>query len=133
MNKLNMNKLEVIIPVPPSAIADIRAIFGDIEDFQVAQIYRHTLEEFFFAIESPYQEWLKQEVELINETILEKKREFIFNFKGGGWNTVWAKNQKEAIKLALKEYSESPYTQVDVSTVRLASSKMIEAAMSTFY
>lgn len=128
-----MNKLTVSIPVPPAAIKDIKKTFGDIDDFLVGQIYRHTLEEFFFAIETPYQEWLKQEVDLINETILEKKREYMFNFKGGGWNTVWAINLKEATKRALKEYSSSPYTQVDVKTVRLTNFREVEAAMSNFY
>ena len=128
-----MNKLTVSIPVPPAAIKDIKKTFGDIDDFLVGQIYRHTLEEFFFAIETPYQEWLKQGVDLINETILEKKREYMFNFKGGGWNTVWAINLKEATKRALKEYSSSPYTQVDVKTVRLTNFREVEAAMSNFY
>ena len=57
----------------------------------------------------------------------------MFNFKGGGWNTVWAINLKEATKRALKEYSSSPYTQVDVKTVRLTNFREVEAAMSNFY
>ena len=36
-----------------------------------------------------------------------KNKQYMFTFEGGGWNTVWAKTKRGAIKAALKEYKDS--------------------------
>ena len=33
-----------------------------------------------------------------------KKKEYVFSFKGGGWNSVWAKTKRGAEKLIEQEY-----------------------------
>ena len=64
-----------------------------------------------------------------------KLKEYMFTFEGGGWNTVWAKTKKGAIKNALKEYdhNEESTLSVRVSSVHKATEKGLERACSTFY
>ena len=62
-----------------------------------------------------------------------KNKEYMFTFEGGGWNTVWAKTKRGAIKMAVKEYSDSPTLNVRESSVHLATPKGLKSAMSLFY
>jgi|TARA_R110002110_G_scaffold359620_1_gene569480 hypothetical protein len=69
---------------------------------------------------------VKREVEL---------KEYIFSFENGGWNTVWAKTKRGAIKAALKEYDNNPESSlsVRVSSVSKATRKGLETACRSFY
>ena len=69
---------------------------------------------------------VKREVEL---------KEYIFSFEDGGWNTVWAKTKRGAIKAALKVYDNNPKSKlsVRVSSVSKASQKDIQSACRSFY
>ena len=69
---------------------------------------------------------VKREVEL---------KEYIFSFEDGGWNTVWAKTKRGAIKKALKEYNDNPESSlsVRVSSISKASQKDIQTACRSFY
>ena len=62
-------------------------------------------------------------------------KEYIFSFEGGGWNTVWAKTKRGAIKAALKEYDNNPESSlsVRVSSVSKATRKGLQTACNTFY
>lgn len=62
-----------------------------------------------------------------------KNKMFMFTFEGGGWNTVWAKTRKGAVKAALKEYKDSPTLNPIPSSVHLATEAGLNAAMSLFY
>ena len=62
-----------------------------------------------------------------------KLKEYMFTFEGGGWNTVWAKTKKGAIKAALKEYKYSDRLNVRIDSVHKATEKGLERACSTFY
>ena len=62
-----------------------------------------------------------------------KMKEFMFTFEGGGWNTVWAKTRKGAVKAALKEYKDSPNLNPIPDSVHLATREGLQAAMSLFY
>ena len=57
-------------------------------------------------------------------------KEYMISFEGGGWNTVYATNDEDALIAAKKEY-DGEHTKV--STVYLASPAGIEAAMRSFY
>ena len=62
-------------------------------------------------------------------------KEFMFNFEGGGWNTVYAKTKRGAITKALKEYKDSntlnpiasPFKRVDKNP------EAYKTCMSLFY
>mgnify|MGYP003656621567 CR=1 FL=1 len=44
--------------------------------------------------------------------------EWMFLFKNGGWNSVYAKTKKTAIKIALKEYQNSSSLEPDINSFK---------------
>ena len=62
-----------------------------------------------------------------------KRKQYMFTFEGGGWNTVWAKTLKGAIKAAKNEYKDSPTLNPIPSSVHLATEEGLNSAMSLFY
>ena len=64
-----------------------------------------------------------------------EEKEFMFNFEGGGWNTVYAKTKRGAITQALKEYKKdddlnpiaSSFNRVDKNP------ELYKSALSLFY
>tara|TARA_B110000285_G_C14548690_1_gene348200 strand:- start:70 stop:267 length:198 start_codon:yes stop_codon:yes gene_type:complete len=62
-----------------------------------------------------------------------KRKEYMFTFEGGGWNTVWAKTLPGARKAAVLEYKDSPTLNVILSSVHKATVSGMERACSTFY
>ena len=82
---------------------------------------------------------------IINETVAEivslertlaTSLEFLFNFKGGGWNSEVAFTREDAIEQALFNYGH-PDTQemlrVDTSTFRVSTPSDFDALMRGFY
>jgi len=61
---------------------------------------------------------------------LSVSKEYMISFEEGGWNTVYATNDEDALIAAKKEYDEE---HTKVSSVYLASPAGIEAAMRSFY
>jgi type II secretory pathway pseudopilin PulG len=55
--------------------------------------------------------------------------EYIFNFIGGGWNTVHAKNMTEAIAKAKDAYS----IEVDEKSFRLSTPEDLKSNLAMFY
>lgn len=62
-----------------------------------------------------------------------RNKQYMFTFEGGGWNTVWAKTKKGAIKEALSVYEDSDSLKVNVKSLHLATEKGLESAMGLFY
>jgi len=60
------------------------------------------------------------------------KKQYMFSFEGGGWNTVWAKTLPGAKRQALLEYKDSDLN-VKLDSVHLATKKGLDSAMSLFY
>ena len=85
-----------------------------------------------------------QIISLISETEIEighikenkRKKEYLFNFIGGGWNSEMAYYEEEAIEQAIFKYGH-PNTQeslrVDVSTFRVSTPSDYNAQLSSFY
>ena len=61
------------------------------------------------------------------------KKQYMFSFEEGGWNTVWAKTRKGAIKAAIAEYKDLDGLTVRPDSVHLATKKGLDSAMSLFY
>lgn len=38
---------------------------------------------------------------------MSERKEYIFTFEGGGWNSVYAASEEKAIKAAMEEYKDS--------------------------
>jgi hypothetical protein len=68
-------------------------------------------------------------------------KEYLYNFKGGGWNSISAHNKTEAIKLAKARHKNinksnfyaGPKLEVDESTFRIKTEKDYKNLMSQFY
>jgi hypothetical protein len=82
---------------------------------------------------------------IINETVAEiaslertlaTSLEFLFNFKGGGWNSEVAYTKEDAIEQAIFKYGH-PDTQthlrVDTSTFRVSTPEDYKNQLSSFY
>ena len=67
--------------------------------------------------------------------LLESKREYLFNFAGGGWNSEYAFYEEQAIKQAIKKYGKEVkgVPDVDVRSFRVSTSADYQALMSMFY
>ena len=78
------------------------------------------------------------ETEIEIETIKERKRkkEYLFNFIGGGWNSEMAYYEEEAIQQAITQYG-NPETQeslrVDINSFRLSTPSDYKQQLSSFY
>ena len=77
----------------------------------------------------------KAEIDALTKQIA-TKWEFLFNFKGGGWNSEVAFTREDAIEQALFNYGH-PDTQeilkVDTSTFRVSTPSDYNAQLSSFY
>lgn len=62
-----------------------------------------------------------------------KRKMYMFTFESGGWNTVWAKTKRGAIKAAIAEYADSDTLNVRLDSVHLATEKGLEVAMRNFW
>lgn len=62
-----------------------------------------------------------------------KRKQYIFTFEGGGWNTVWAKTKRGAVKAAIEKYKDSSLLNPIESSVILATKERLDSAMSLFY
>ncbi len=62
-----------------------------------------------------------------------KLKEYMFTFESGGWNTVWAKTKRGAIKVAMVEYKDYPNLNPIPSSFHVATERGLARAMSLFY
>ena len=64
---------------------------------------------------------------------LSSEKSWNFNFIGGGWNTVTAVTEKEAIAVAAKEYNDGRNLNPDPNSFRVATERDTQALLSLFY
>jgi len=62
-----------------------------------------------------------------------KRKEYMYSFVEGGWNTVWAKTIRGARKLAVEKWKEHNDLTVDETSVHIATKEGMQAAMSLFW
>ncbi len=62
-----------------------------------------------------------------------KNKQYMFTFEGGGWNTVWAKTKRGAIKAALKEYKDSDTLNPRIDSFHVATEEGLRSVLSLFY
>lgn len=60
-------------------------------------------------------------------------KKYMFTFAGGGWNTVWAKTKRGAIKAAQLEYKDSENLVPLANSFHIATEAGEKAAMSLFH
>ena len=61
------------------------------------------------------------------------RKKYAFNFKEGGWNTVYAFNKQQAIKYAKETWKDFKDLTVDVKTVRILTKEADKQLMSLFH
>ena len=63
-----------------------------------------------------------------------KRKEYMYNFEEGGWNTVWAKTKRQAIKLAKSEWlGTGSKLVVDETSFRVTNFEAVQQACKSFY
>ena len=72
-------------------------------------------------------------IDTMKKLARQERKQFMFTFEGGGFNTVWAETKQEAIKAALKEYEDSDTLNVCIDSVHEATEEGVFVAMSNFY
>lgn len=63
---------------------------------------------------------------------LDKRHEWVFNFEGGGWNTVYAHTKEEAIIDAKYTYGERMGMAPDTKSFTMATPELVNALMMNF-
>ena len=78
----------------------------------------------------------ESEIEQI-KVIKNNRREYLFNFKGGGWNSEWAFCEEEAIQQAKEKYGapteSGTICNIDTTTFRVSTPADHRNLMSNFY
>ena len=62
---------------------------------------------------------------------LGQRREYLFNFKGGGWNSEHAYTIEEAQEMAKKKYTYA--NEIDFNSFRASTPSDYQACLSLFY
>lgn len=78
---------------------------------------------------------IKAEIDALAKRIA-TKYQFLFNFKGGGWNSEVAFTREDAIEQAIFNYGHpdtQAMLQVDTSTFRVSTPSDYNAQLSSFY
>jgi len=90
-------------------------------DMEAIELSRKHLDEMYQGLN---EEWL----------FLRQNKEWMFNFKSGGWNTMMAGDMETAIERAIAEYAYSSNLEVNPDTFKLVSLNRsgYEAAMRNF-
>lgn len=65
-------------------------------------------------------------------SLVPEKKEWVFNFTGGGWNSVFAYTKEEAIELAKAKYNDA-HSQVDESSFRIPSKEEYDNLLRMFW
>jgi hypothetical protein len=68
---------------------------------------------------------------MVKKVIKEKK--YMFSFEGGGWNTIWAKTKRGAIKAAAKEYKGHEGLTPIHNSFHIQTDEGERSALSLFY
>ena len=72
------------------------------------------------------------EIARLNKSINER-REYLYNFIGGGWNSEWSYTVEEAIEQAQNRWAaDSPKLRVDVETFRVSTPSDYSSLLSMF-
>lgn len=62
-----------------------------------------------------------------------KKKEYLYGFVGGGWNSEWAKTKRGAISQAKKRWKDCPGPAVDESSFRISTPADKNILLSLFW
>ena len=84
----------------------------------------HTIQD----IKLEYAEEMTRLDKLINE-----KREYLYNFKSGGWNSEWAVTSNQAYAQAMERWGDDPKLQIDPQSFRASTPADYQNLLSLFH
>ena len=67
---------------------------------------------------------------------MKTKKQYLYNFVGGGWNSEWATTKRGAINAAKARWVSEPITSqlvVDENSFRISTDSEYNSLMSLFY
>jgi flavorubredoxin len=81
------------------------------------------------------QDIMNEYAEEINrlDKLVYSKREYMYNFQSGGWNTEIAYTVEEAIEQAKARWVNSPNLEINEKTFHVTDEKELRSAMAMFY
>lgn len=71
------------------------------------------------------------------KNLKDNKRQYLFNFKSGGWNSEFAFTEEEALQQAIEKYGQpndsSKVLNIDARSFRVSTPTDYQSLMSSFY
>ena len=67
------------------------------------------------------------------DNLISEKREYMYNFVGGGWNSEYARTVEEAIEQAKQRWGDDTKLEVDTKSFRVSTPESMRAALSLFH
>jgi hypothetical protein len=67
------------------------------------------------------------------DKLIHNKREYMYNFKSGGWNTATGYTVEEAIEQARNRWADNDSLAIDEKSFRESDPESMRAALSLFY
>ena len=70
------------------------------------------------------------------KNLKDTKRQYLFNFKSGGWNSEFAFTEEEALQQAIEKYgrpNSSSVLSIDTKSFRVSTPTEYQSLLSSFY
>ena len=70
------------------------------------------------------------------KNLKDNKRQYLFNFKSGGWNSEFAFTEEEALQQAIEKYgrpNNSSVLSIDTKSFRVSTPTEYQSLLSSFY
>lgn len=67
------------------------------------------------------------------DKLITEKREYLYNFKSGGWNSEWAVTSNQAYAQAMERWGDNPKLQIDPQSFRASTPADYQNLLSLFY
>ena len=115
MTNVEYTKLETRLVQLVSRVKEIEKLFPNFDNPTMDDIHKECT----------------QEAQAIKKQ-LETKREYLYNFKGGGWNSEFAYTKELAVRQANERW-ENTVMQADPNTFRVSTPSDYQNLLSLFY
>jgi|688.fasta_scaffold125041_4 hypothetical protein len=67
------------------------------------------------------------------DKLITEKREYLYNFKSGGWNSEWAVTSNQAYAQAMERWGDDPKLQIDPQSFRASTPADYQNLLSLFH
>lgn len=67
------------------------------------------------------------------DKLIAEKREYLYNFKSGGWNSEWAYTSNQAYAQAMERWGDDTKLAIDPQSFRVSTPSDYQNCLSLFY